>query len=106
MKKNRWLIMIALLAISGTVAWAKIGTGQEVATALGISLADLERIQAAVGTHQKLTDDQGSARVATVEEAVAEMVARMNDLVLREEGKTQRAVVEAQMLPVVNIEAK
>ena len=106
MKRRLSMAVAVLLLVSGTVAVAKIGSGSEVATALGITVAELERMQTAVGTHQKLVDDRGEPRLATVLETVKEMVGRMNDLVIREEDKARRAAVEAQLAPIKEIEVE
>ena len=92
--------VLAALLVWWATAHAAIGTGAEVAKALGITERDITRIQVALGKHQSLGRD------ATLAEVVKEMVSRMNVVVLQEEGKVKRAEIEAEMVPITSIEPK
>lgn len=62
------------------------GTDTEIRAALGLSTQDMTRLRAAAGHHQRLVDEEGQARSATLDEAVAELKSRINEFVRHEEA--------------------
>ena len=78
-------LMVGALLVPAVPAFADLAA--DLKTALGISDGDITRLQNAVGWHQGLTDDAGSPRAATVEEAKSEIISRVNALVVSEESK-------------------